>query len=199
MCNFNRNCLPQQGGGQLDSVSQVMMYRLQYRNFGTHESLVGNFTVDSDGTDHAGSHWFELRKSGANPWTTFQEGTIAPDANHRWMGSAAMDGDGNIAVGYSMTSATMFPSLRYTGRLATDAIGTMPQGEFNIVDGTGNQVIANRWGDYSQISVDPVDDHTFCTRASTSRRAACGKRASHLLRSLHYPSHRDRASCWVRN
>ncbi|MCP4361422.1 MAG: hypothetical protein GY796_25710 [Chloroflexi bacterium] len=154
-------CFPQQGSGTtLDPLREVIMWRLQYRNFGSHEALVGNLVTDVDGTDHGGIRWFELRKSGANPWSLYQEGTYAPDANSRWMASIAMDGSGNMAMGYSVSSSSMFPSIRYVGRLSSDTLGTMPQGEANIVDGTsanGN----NRWGDYSRMSVDPVDDCTF--------------------------------------
>jgi Ca2+-binding RTX toxin-like protein len=158
-------CFDQPGAdtADLDPLREVIMHRLQYRNFGTYETLVGNFVTDVDGTDRGGVRWFELRKSGSNPWTLFQEGTVAYDEDNRWMGAISMDGDGNIALGYNVSSETTFPSLRYTGRLATDPLGTMPQGENVLVDGTGSQTgfAANRWGDYSAMSVDPVDDSTF--------------------------------------
>ena len=80
------------------------MYRLQYRNFGTHESLVVNQTVDADATDHAGIRWYEVRNPGSSPFI-YQQGTYAPDDNHRWMGSAAMDGSGNLALGFSVSGA----------------------------------------------------------------------------------------------
>jgi hypothetical protein len=137
------------------------MWRLQYRNFGTHETLVGNFVTDVDGTDHGGIRWFELRKTGAGPWTLFQEGTYAPDTAHRWMGSVAMDKDGNIALGYSVSSNTVFPSIRYAGRLASDPPGTLPQGEVSVIEGTFSQTGPTRWGDYSAMVVDPADDCTF--------------------------------------
>jgi hypothetical protein len=70
------------------------MFRLAYRNFGDHESLVGNFTVNSGGV--AGIRWFELRDVTAGPVTVFQESTYQPDTTWRWMGSAAMDGQGNL-------------------------------------------------------------------------------------------------------
>ena len=162
LCGFNQFFrIPQPGTGTiLDPVQQTVMWRFQYRNFGTHETLVGNLTVDVDGTDHAGVRWFELRRTGG-PWTLFQEGTYAPDANHRWMGSIAMDGDGNIALGYSVSSTTVFPSIRYAGRLASDPLGTLPQGEGTILNGTFSQTATTRWGDYTAMSVDPVNDCTF--------------------------------------
>jgi hypothetical protein len=155
-------CFPQPGSSvTLDPLREVVMWRLQYRNFGSYETLVGNLVTDVDGTDHGGVRWFELRKTGASPWTLHQEGTYAPDAAHRWLGSIAMDGSGNIALGYSVSDASsIYPSIRYTGRLASDPLGTMPQGEHNIIAGSGSQPW-KRWGDYSAMSVDPVDDCTF--------------------------------------
>ena len=96
------------------------MFRLAYRNFGTHEAVVGNYTVSSGSV--AGIRWFELRNVTNGPVTVAQESTYQPDSTWRWMGSAAMDRDGNIAIGYSASSATIFPQLRYAGRLATDPL-----------------------------------------------------------------------------
>ena len=143
----------------LDPLREVVMFRLAYRNFGSHQALVGNLVTDVSGTDQGGIRWFELRNTGGG-WSLFQEGTYAPDSDSRFMGSIAMDGDTNIALGYSVTSTTTFPSMRYTGRLASDPAGTMPQGEHSIVAGTGANS-SNRWGDYSAMNIDPVDDCTF--------------------------------------
>ncbi len=163
LCSGSFSCFPQPGTGQtLESLSQMIMWRLQYRNFGSHETLVGNLVTDVDGIDHGGIRWFELRKSGASPWSLFQEGTFAPDAAHRWMGSIAMDKNGNIGLGYSVSdSSSIFPSIRYAGRLAADPVGTLPQGEYSIVNGAAAQTSSSRWGDYSAMSVDPADDCTF--------------------------------------
>ena len=161
MCGGSRNCIPQPGGQALDAIADRLMYRLQYRNFGSYQTLVSNHTVDVDGNDHAGIHWFELRNTGGG-WQMYQEGVFAPDANHRWMGSVAMDHVGNTALGYSVSSSTVHPSIRYTGRLSADPLGTMPQGEGEIVAGGGYQESSyGRWGDYSMMGVDPVDDCTF--------------------------------------
>ena len=136
------------------------MNRLVYRNFGSHETLVGNFVVDI-GSDIGGVRWFELRKVGAGAWTLYQEGTYAPTTNdNRWMGGIAMDGSGNIALGYNVSSQTIYPSLRYVGRLASDPLGTMPLGEYTLVDGSGVNG-SNRYGDYAAMGIDPVDDCTF--------------------------------------
>ncbi len=161
------DCIPQPGTTQtLDAIGEWPMFRFQYRNQGTHESLVGNFTVDTNSApnvDHAAPHWFELRKnSGSGSWAIQNEGTIAPDTTtHRWMGSAAMDKDGNIAVGYTASNGTdLFPSIRYVTRLASDPAGVMGN-EATLWAGSAAQIGSNRWGDYSAMSVDPVDDCTF--------------------------------------
>ncbi len=161
MCGGSRNCIPQPGGSALDAIADRLMYRVQYRNFGSYQSLVSNHTVDVDGNDHAGIHWFELRDEGSG-WAMYQEGIFAPDADHRWMGSIAVDHVGNMALGYSVSSASTYPSIRYAGRLAGDPVGTLPQGEGEIVAGSGYQESSyGRWGDYSMMGVDPVDDCTF--------------------------------------
>ncbi|MFQ5914786.1 MAG: hypothetical protein ACE5JS_16590 [Nitrospinota bacterium] len=164
MCTFGLidECVPQPGTAQrLETLTAWLMHRLQYRNFGSHETLVVNHSVDVDGTDHAGIRWYELRKS-AGTWSINQQGSYAPDSDHRWMGSVAMDSAGNMALGYSVSSSTVFPSIRYTGRLASDPPGTMPQGEATVIAGSGSQTHSSgRWGDYSAMMVDPVDDCTF--------------------------------------
>ena len=159
---FNFDCIPQKDVVQrVDAVSEWPMWRLQYRNFGTHETLVGNFTVDVDNTNHAGIRWFELRKTaGGSSWSIHQEGTHSPDENHRWMGSIAMDMGGNIALGYSVSSIDLYPSIRYATRLAGDPPGSL-QDEATLISGTGSQIFFDRWGDYSSMNVDPEDGRTF--------------------------------------
>ncbi len=158
---FSR-CVPQPGtSAKLDALSDRLMYRLQYRNFGNHESLVSNHTVNVGG-DQAGIRWYELRKSGADDWAIYQQGTYAPDTDHRWMGSLAMDKAGNMALGFSISSSTTFPSIRYVGRLADDPLGTMPRAEATLIDGGGSQLHpSGRWGDYSFMAIDPTDDCTL--------------------------------------
>ena len=163
LCPGNRNCVPHLGGtssDKLDAIGDRLMFRLAYRNFGDHESAVGNFTVSSAGV--AGIRWFELRGVTAGPITTYQESTYQPDTTWRWMGSIAMDNQGNMALGYSASSSSIYPQIRYTGRLVSDPLNTMPQGEAHLFDGTGAQTgTSNRWGDYSDMTIDPVDDQTF--------------------------------------
>ncbi len=166
---FLVGCIPQPGTTVLlSTLSWWLMQRLQYRNFGTYETLVVNHSVDVDGTDRAGISWYELRKAGG-VWSLYQQGTYSPDTTHRWMGSIAMNREGNIALGYSVSSSTVFPGIRYAGRLASDPIGTMPRGELTLIAGGGSQAFSCgnppvpcvRWGDYSALSVDPTDDCTF--------------------------------------
>ncbi|CAM2005871.1 pre-peptidase C-terminal domain-containing protein [Acanthopleuribacter pedis] len=155
------NCFPQPGSSTtLDPLREVVMNRLQYRNFGTHQTLVGNFVTDVNGNNRGGIRWFELRKTGSGPWTLYQEGTFSPDADNRFMGAISMDGNGNIALGYNVSSSSTAPSLRYVGRLASDPLGTLPQGEYTIVDGSAANN-SNRYGDYSAMGVDPVTDCSF--------------------------------------
>src|SRR5712692_3863443 len=152
-------CIPQLGTSQLlDSLADRLMYRLAYRNFGDHESLVINHSVTAGSS--VGVRWYELRSPNATP-TVFQQGTFAPDTNFRWMGSIGMDKAGDIAVGYSVSSASMNPAIRYTGRAPSDPLGTL-QVENTIINGTGSQNGGlKRWGDYSAMTIDPGDDCTF--------------------------------------
>jgi hypothetical protein len=151
-------CIPQSGTTQkLDSLADRLMYRLSYRNFGTYASLLVNHSVTA-GTS-TGVRWYELRDSGSGP-SVFQQGTYAPDSNYRWMGSAAQDKQGNIAVGYSVSSASINPAVRFATRAPADATGTL-SGEQSLQIGSGSQSGHSRWGDYSSISVDPTDDCTL--------------------------------------
>lgn len=134
------------------------MHRLAYRNFGDHEALVATHSVASGNTD--GVRWYEIRTPGTTP-TVFQQGTFAPDTTRRWMGSIGMDKVGDIGVGYSASSSTLHPGVRYTGRVPTDAAGTL-ETEKTIITGGGSQnANLTRWGDYSALTIDPVDDCTF--------------------------------------
>jgi hypothetical protein len=161
LCAVTRSCVPQSGTtSRLDAIADRLMFRLAYRNFGDHESVVGNFTVSSSSV--AGVRWFELRNVTAGPVTVFQQSTYQPDTTWRWMGSAAMDQQGNLAIGFSASSGTIFPQIRYNGRLAGDPLNLLTQGESTLFAGTGSQTgTSSRWGDYSDLTVDPVDDCTF--------------------------------------
>jgi hypothetical protein len=164
-------CVPQPGTStKLDSLADRLMYRLAYRHFADgHESLVVNHSVRVSATKRSevdGVRWYELRNPNgatmaAGTPVVYQQGTFSPDATSRWMGSIAMDKLGNIALGYSASSSSVYPSIRFTGRVPTDALGTM-ESESSIFAGSGSQTgNLHRWGDYSALTVDPVDDCTF--------------------------------------
>jgi hypothetical protein len=151
--------IPQPDPGiALDSLGDRLMMQLQYRNYGDHEAMWVNHTVPSGGV--AGIRWYELRDPGDEPYI-YQQGTYQPDSDYRWMGSIAADGDGNLALGYSVSSETLKPGIRYTGRLAGEPLGTLLQGEASLIEGSGVQTSSNRWGDYSAMTIDSDDDCTF--------------------------------------
>jgi hypothetical protein len=164
----SRDCLPQPGITNRSQYLDILSYRqrptwrLAYRNFGTYEAMVTNQSVEAL-PGIAGVRWYEIRRSGGQ-YTLYQQGTYAPnDGVHRWMGSAAQDWRGNLALGYSVVNGTdVYPGIRYTGRLRGDPLGQMTQGEGVIINGSGVQTTTNsRWGDYTSLNVDPVDDCTF--------------------------------------
>lgn len=178
----------QPGGAQnLDTLGQFTMTNANYRSFGQYDAIVGNVTTcllpngdlctDENGDTSAGgqiaARWFELRRG--NPghrgahntgWYLYQAGTYAPDLDGRWTGSATMDRKGNIALGYSVSSTTTYPSVRFAARKADDPMGILGT-EQSCVEGTASQTAVlssgptTRWGDYSTINVDPKDECTF--------------------------------------
>jgi uncharacterized repeat protein (TIGR01451 family) len=154
-------CVPQLNGELLDTLGDRGMFRSAYRNYGDHEALVGNMTIASSGV--AGVRWFEVNNTTSGVPAFTQQGTQQPDSTWRWMGSAAMDNDGDLAVGYSASSGSLHPSIRYAGRLAGDPLGQLSQGEATLFTGAGSQQTNtfHRWGDYSDMTIDPVDDCTF--------------------------------------
>lgn len=155
-------CIPQPNGQTLEAVSDRLMQRLQFTDQGSHFSMVVNHTVNADGYGTAGVRWYELRDDGKDgTWTVHQQGTYAPDAQSRWMGSVAMNQEGALAMVYSASSATETPSIRVTGRPATAPPGVMTVAEETIVQSPRSQQGSGRWGDYSSVVVDPTDGRTF--------------------------------------
>jgi hypothetical protein len=163
-------CVPQPGTSQqLDSLGDRLMFRLAYRNFPNastpYESLVVNHSVRvSSLSNQTGVRWYEIHSPAGTP-TVFQQGTYAPDiTTYRWMGSIAQDHLGDMVVGYSVSApSSVYPGIRYAGRLSTDTpLGTL-EAENTIVDGSASQTgsYSYRWGDYSSMSIDPDDDCTF--------------------------------------
>ncbi|WP_103069251.1 GEVED domain-containing protein [Aquimarina sediminis] len=167
--------IPQPGGGasDIDVLQGAVMFASNYRRFCSYNSVLINFAVDIDAVadNISAIRWYELRQNGdGQPWTVYQEGTyMSPDGKSAWCGSMAMDIFGNIGMGYTTMGTTAngatvnsFASIRYTGRLASDPLGTMTIAEQTIAVGTGDQVNGgNRYGDYAQLTVDPTDDQTF--------------------------------------
>ena len=155
--------VPQKKPGEnLDALAGFLMFPMQYRNFGTHQTLVLNHTVDAGG-NRAGIRWYELRDTGGG-WSIYQQGTYAPDDGlHRWVGAISMNGNGDIALGYTVSGKNDFPSIRFTGQTADQSgTGVMNVAETVIVSSGGTQRSSSgRWGDYSAMSVDPADDLTF--------------------------------------
>ncbi len=189
-----RECVPQPGtANKVDDLSNRPMWRLQYRNFGDHQAMVTNQTVNS-GNNTAALRWYELRSSGTS-WSIHQQNTFAPsDEAYRWMGSAAMDGVGNIALGYSISDATsLFPSINYTGQRVGAPLNQLSEPETRMFTGVASQTATSRWGDYSAMSVDPVDECTFWytqmhigtggtrqTRIGTARYTSCAQPTAEL-------------------
>jgi len=180
--------LEQPGGGlSIDALQATIMNQAQFRKFATHNSMIFNFVVDVDASagELAAVRWYEFRQTGDNqPWTMYQEGTYAaPDGRHAWNASMAMDGQGNIGMGYTSMSGPTTPttvrvSSYFTGRLSTDALGVMTSAEELIANGNGNFTTSIRYGDYSKIDVDPTDDASFwfiTEYINNSRRGVVGK------------------------
>jgi len=167
-CGPSRGCIPQPGITNPDQYLDILSYRqrptwrLAYRNFKNYETLVTNQSVEAL-PGIAGARWYEIRRING-VYSLYQQGTYAPnDGVHRWMGSIAQDKNGNMALGYSVSNGVdVYPGIRYTGRLAGDPLGQMTLGEGTIINGSGVQTTTNsRWGDYTSMNVDPVDDCTF--------------------------------------
>lgn len=158
-------CIPQPGTTTtLDPLREVIMNRAIYRNFGTHEAIVCSHVTDVNTMDRAGVRWYELRRAAlSNPWSIHQQGTYSPDAAHRWMSSIAINANGDIALSYNVSSSSVFPSIRYTGRYASDPLGQMTIAETSIVAGTSRNA-SNRYGDYNSLDVDPANQ-SFCGTA----------------------------------
>jgi hypothetical protein len=155
--------VPQPSPGEgLIPLGDRLMFRAAYRNFGDHEALVTSHAVTAGSS--IGVRWYELRLAGGAA-SLFQSGTHAPDGSYRWTSSIAMDQAGGIALGFSVSSSTLIPGIRYTGRLASDPLGQMTLVDQTIINGTGVQTrngSANpNWGFGSDMVVDPSDDCTF--------------------------------------
>ncbi len=200
-----RDCVPEPAPAvptdYLDNLGGHYMYRLAYRNNGTQalpqESLVVSGPSDSSDVNHGAVEWFEFRNAGSSTTqpTLFQSGIFDPDTSYRWMPSAAMDKDGNIALGYSKSSPTIKPGIYLTGRLADDPVGTMGA-ETEMKAGLGSQLGAgNRWGDYTAMTLDPIDQCTFYY-TNEYLQANGGFNWSTRIASFKFPSCASAAGLW---
>mmetsp|Transcript_14373 Transcript_14373/g.15031 ORF Transcript_14373/g.15031 Transcript_14373/m.15031 type:complete len:1153 (+) Transcript_14373:2-3460(+) len=163
-CSGSSSCVPQPGiSDGLDALADRLMYRAVYRNFGNHESLLVVHTVQqtSGAFGQVGVRWYEIRGLSTKSPYIYQQSTFQPDSTSRWMGSIAINGAGTIALGYSVSSSSIYPGIRYTYRLSSDPLNTM-RNEVNLYSGSGSQIgTSNRWGDYTCLQVDVSDDTSF--------------------------------------
>jgi hypothetical protein len=167
------------------------MYRVAYRNLGSHQSILANHTVETTGAGSpTGVRWYELQDTGSG-FTVYQQATFSPDSDYRWAGSIAMDQAGDIALGYSVSSISMSPTIRYTGRVPTDSLGQM-ESENDILLAAnppinpGSLTTTFHWADYSSMSIDPTDDCTFWY--TTEYVPATGSDWSTRIASFNFPS-----------
>ena len=162
LCTATRGrCIDQQTNTatDLEDLAGRITNKIVYRNFGTYQGIVLNFTVDANGSGLGGIRWMELRRPGAT-WNVYQEGTWAPDGNERWLGGITYDGLGNIGLMYNVSGTTANPSIRFTGRNACDPLGQMTLPETVIIDGTASNG-STRYGDYNVLTIDPSSDRDF--------------------------------------
>lgn len=164
LCGFTSfSCIDQPGSStNLDPIREVLMNKIEYRDFGTYASIVCNHTVDVNDTDRAGVRWYELRKPSAGSWSIHQQGTYSPDTTNRWMASITQNAYGEILLAYNVSDASVYPGLRFTGREPGDPLGTMTIAETTIVSGTTANG-SNRYGDYNTAVVDPSDESFWFT------------------------------------
>jgi len=160
--------VPQTGTtATLDTLGDKLMTPLVYQNLGGTESLWVSHTVNNDqnGTGPTAIRWYQFNVTGNTiPATPAQQQTFnnGADGLWRWMPSIAVDAQGDMAIGYSVSSSTTEPAIRYAGRLASDSLNSLAQGEAQLIAGGGHQTSrSGRWGDYSALSIDPADNSTF--------------------------------------
>jgi len=175
-CPLSEFCVPQNGTTEkVDALGDRVMYRFSYWDDGPlanvnptagrlpQQHWYVNHVVTASG-NQAGVRWYEfranVRTSTLNDVRLFQSGTFAPDSNYRWMASVAQDKVGDIAVGYSLSSTSVFDSIYMAGRVPTDPLGQL-EAEVPLTVGTGSQSGGDRWGDYSSMMIDGSDGCTF--------------------------------------
>lgn len=189
-CGDAGSCIPQKASDQrLESLGDRLLFRIAYRGFSDHESIVVLHSVqvpNDNGSSRTGIRWYEFRDLSNGSPTVYQKSTYAPnDGLSRWMGSAAMDRMGNILIGYSVSGPDLFPSIRYAGRLAGDPLDTLST-EVVAFDGQGSQGV-DRWGDYSSVTLDPTDNCTFWLTTEYLKDSGAYNWRTHI-RHLQFPN-----------
>jgi hypothetical protein len=149
----------------LGSHTNGLAHEASYRDFGSDDAVILTHATSVSGAgtaDQVGIRWYEIRGIKNGEYRVHQQSTFAPeDELGRWMPTAMQDKNGNLLLQYTVSSSTIYPGIRYTGRLATDPMSTLPQGEMGLMEGSGSQTGTSRWGDYATIALDPLDDCTF--------------------------------------
>ena len=191
LCNDGGNfaCIPQPSPGEkVDSLSGLLMFRLAYRNFGDHESMVVAHSVKpgSGSTATSANRWYELRATPpGSAFKLYQAGTYQHPTISLWMASIAMDKQGDIAMGMSATNTTnVKPSIAYTGRVPGDPLGKLEAPSVVVVGNAVQVDGGNRWGDYSSMSLDPADDCTFWYAQEYYNKANGGSASSNWTTRL---------------
>jgi len=166
--NTTTRLVPQQGTAtRLDTLGDKIMTPVVYRFDGGTESLWADSTVCTDAacTGPTGIRWYQFDVTGGTFAATpvqQQTWTNGNDGLWRWMPSIAVDQAGDAVIGYSVSSPSMFPGIRYAGRLSSDPLGNLGQGEATMFNGSGNETDnRGRWGDYTNTNIDPSDNMTF--------------------------------------
>lgn len=158
LCGINSNtCLEQPGTTvRLWPLSNFITDKSKYMNFGDYQSIVGVHVCRVNEAGTAGQRWYELRKYPGGEWYVYQQGTYSPTADHRFIGSISINEDGTIALGYNITSSTVYPGMRMTGRTVCDPINLMTAPEAISKNGTAFNKTLD-YGDYNSLVTDPVD------------------------------------------
>lgn len=158
LCGINSNtCLEQPGTTvRLWPLSNFITDKSKYMNFGDYQSIVGVHVCRVNEAGTAGQRWYELRKYPGGEWYVYQQGTYSPTADHRFIGSISINEDGTIALGYNITSSTVYPGMRMTGRAVCDPINLMTAPEAISKNGTASNKTLD-YGDYNSLVTDPVD------------------------------------------
>ena len=210
--NFRERCIAQPGAGTgdfpnnvtfLEAIADRMMHRAQLRTYGDDDDssddgssdddnetdirAIMSHTVDADGEGTAGVRWYEMRNKKDRGWKLRKENTYSPDGDNRWMGSIAMTRSGDTCLGYSISSLDRYPSIGVTGRRGS--ANNMNVAEEIVFDGntTGNvQRQTSRWGDYSSMNIDPVNDSCWYTTEFAKPNSFIGERFGWATKIVNY-------------